>query len=385
MNSNGANNINWENILNDLNTHIKSYKEHIFVADELNPIVFVWSDSEKMPMPNPVVKDHDLEIWANAITGAEKSHDVIVKFEKALGRSLPPGKIVTASTLAKFARPGVSAEALQAALGIDEVPQIKSEDISEISPKMAQGLAALWRMDKSLPILRHFTDKKNQFGSFNGMRMRWKAAHDYMPAQTVTGHFDELSKEDQFAIKAAQAISEKAAQRDPSRRTKTDDQQLRDPRGRRKSIGGKPVWKLFLWLRPGQERFYQAQRKAFIKQHGERHAAEEVHRVEQARENIVTGKSKPLKLVERYEHETVQQRTRAANRIAETGREHDGTKMQSKNNAGIPVPGQHGLTPQQMHPGEERRTKWGRPDTNVEESGEPQSEPHSVEGLELHI
>ena len=88
-----------------------------FVATELNPIVFVWSDSSKIPMPNPTVDPNDLETWNNAVSNAEEARSVIIKFEKTLRRIVPPGRVVTAETLARFAKPGVTPEALATALG----------------------------------------------------------------------------------------------------------------------------------------------------------------------------------------------------------------------------------------------------------------------------
>lgn len=358
------NTIDWEDILSDLDRHMKAYRENFFVATELNPIVFVWSDSSKIPMPNPTVDPNDLETWNNAVSNAEEARSVIIKFEKTLRRIVPPGRVVTAETLARFAKPGVTPEALATALGYSSSVDTSEEYPLQVSLEMAKKLADLWRMKKSLPVLAHFTDKDNGFGTNAGMRMRWNAAHNYMHPITVKGDFRRLSKDDRFAIRLARKMSGKSQQAGTS-------------------SDGKPLWTVFLWLRPAQEAFYQAGRQSYVGKHGASKAEKVLEDVEKERKGIVSGSIKPYALVERYEHETVQQRTHASKQIQATGKKAEQTKVISENAPAIPIEGQHGLTPMPLYDGEQERMKIGRPKAGRETPGVSQTPPHSVEGHDL--
>lgn len=335
--------INWEDILSDLDRHMKAYQENIFVAKELNPIVFVWSDTSKYPMPNPTVNPNDLETWNNAVSNAEEAQRTIIKFQKMLQKALPPGKTVTAETLAQYAKPGVTPSALAMALGVSLDRDISENYPLRVSLDLVQKLADLWRVNKSLPILAHYSEEKNAFGTNSGMRLRWNAAHNYMHPITVTGELKDLSSEDRFAIHLATKLSGGKSQQTG------------------KASGGKPQWKVFLWLRPAQEAFYQSGRQTYIGKHGINKARGEIARIEEERRKMVTGDIKPYALINKYEHETVQQRTHASKRIASKGKKSDGTKVISDNAPAIPITGQHGLTPMPMHEGEESRLKLGRP------------------------
>lgn len=372
-----TNQVDWEDILSDLERHVKAYRENLFVAEELNPIVFVWSETGKTPMPNPTVDPNDLETWNMAMENAEQAQQRIIKFEKTFNKILPPGKVVTAATLARYARPGVTPEALAMALGVGEGEQ--NDYPLHVSLDVAKRLADFWRVKKSLPILQHYTQSKGSFGTDNGMRMRWNAAHNYMHPTTVKGNWDELPKQDKFAIMLATKIANPGKSKKDILAGKLYESQRGADRD------GKATWTLFRWLRPAQESYYQSERQSYIGRHGQEKARKEVARVEKERHAMVRGDIKPYALIDRYAHENVQQRTHASKQIMQSGKKAEGVKDVSDNSPAIPIEGQHGLTPMPMHSGEASRLKIGRPSSSsyTAPAGASAATPHTVEGYDL--
>lgn len=396
--------VDWEKVLNEYGKNKIAYKEHKNDVDFLNPYVFVWSETEHMPMPNPTVDPNDLEAWTEAKKRAQGAKAQLVRFEKTF-RWLrqEPGRVVTAQTLANLAPSGITADALATALGV------RSEDLAQAQLSLDDWLdnrlsmAFLNKSQRSwLEPLRKDApfsgehqggaigddDQKdtNRWGSGEkgGMRVRWDAAHNYMKPIAVHGKWDEIDPDDQAAIMFAHKMVGKEAELNSlSKDGKSHD------------------WVVHAWLRPHQQRFflqglYQYQKHhenaasnrnsrwgPAARQRALQRAREHVAKVEDERYKIVTGEYKPFKLTDRYKHDKVQPGTIAARNIKENNNgHHAANEIDVDSKVLIPQQGQHGPTSYDQHENEVERQKAPRAAPGI--SGDQfMRESHSVAGVEL--
>lgn len=337
----------WIKLLNQYNQNQNAYTEKMNVIDDLNPIVFVWSEVAQMPMPNPMVTPNDLEVWNAAKNEAEKKYSEIVQFRKTLQTTY--GRTVTAETLRKLAPPGVTDSALASALGVDSSGNINGSDTFE--RMMAKRLyllhrqlfksyvAGLTALSKKMPMAgEHSGEGEGTFGMKGGMRLRWDAAHNYVKPVIVQGELGDLSKEDRFAIRSANRISGMKTQQVES------------------GADGSKRWRVHMFLRPHQERFYQEGMKEYVAKHGPEKASKRINKIENERRKIVKGEWKPLKLTDRYSADKVQQGTIAHKKIAEGSNDGDnadaGKAGVSSEKQLVPNEGTHGPVATDQHDSE---------------------------------
>lgn len=334
----------WVHLLNMFDEHKSAYKENMNVIDDLNPVVFVWSEVVGMPMPNPMVTPNDLEIWNEAKNGAMKHYSAIIQFRKSLERK--HGKIVTADTLRGLASPSISDSGLADALGVDSSGRISGTESFE--RMLAKRLYVLHRrlfaksyrtfeepLFKKQPMSgEHSGAGEGTFGMKGGMRLRWDAAHNYVKPVVVQGEFSDLSREDRFAIRLANRISGSDTQK----------------------IGGEgdsTKWRVHMFLRPHQERFYQEGMKDYVKKHGPEKARKRINKIENERRKIVKGEWEPLKLTDRYKPDQVQQGTVAHKKLLEGRADGDnadaGKSGIAEEKQLVPTEGTHGPVATEQH------------------------------------
>jgi hypothetical protein len=398
--------VDWESLLNDYHRRKVSYREHMMAVDFLNPYVFVWSETEKMPMPNPTVDPNDLETWNAAKDKAKDEFAHIIKFEKTLG--FKPGRLVTAETLMRFAPPSVSMNTLAAAFGVSQDDAHDAERnfnlfMSKRIYNMYHNMTkSVWTDTQMEPLRRsapmsgdHIsgridprTGKRNRprwgIGEKAGMRIRWDAAHNYMKPVVIEGKWDDLDDDDKVAVQIAHNMLGK---NDELAGHKKDDRSHK--------------WVIHTWLRPSQERFFLQGIYQYISHHENAagdsasrfgpaararaltRAKQKVAKVEEERRKIVSGEYKPFKLTDRYKPHKVQPGTIAAKNIAEGNRGHHmGNEIDVDSKQLVPLQGQHGPTAYDQHENEVERQKVPR--SSPGQSGRQSvAHPNSAGGISL--
>lgn len=381
--------VSWEKILSDYVNHQRAYQEHMNKVEDLNPVVWSWSDASKLPIINPTVDNTAITEQEREKKRAADEHKILLGIENVAKTMIRNGNMVTADLLQRFAPPGVSAQALAMALGISE----NGRSPGEISGEFLMAKRAYQQhrtMEKSwfdgLEYLRKDEPMEahaDKFGMKGGMKMRWDAAHNYKGHNNV--HEDDLSDADRFAIQTATDLSGGKSQKN------------RDG-----------TYRVFVWLRPGQEEFYQRELQKYKDKHTDEdsglteQAAKHIKKVETERAMIVAGDIKPYKHVERYKKDKVQPGTIAAKNIKMGTTDSHGPKIDegeeldpdeayeqfvdSESKQLIPQQGQHGPTAYSMHPGELERMKVGRAGVGRRQRQEGEAaiqrtEPEKVEGV----
>lgn len=393
---------NWEKLLSDYARHQQAYQESMNTVEDLNPIVWTWSDASELPMVNPTVDNKALTEYERSKKRASDEHKILTGIESMAKNFVKQGNIVTAESLRAMVPGHVSSDAIAAAFGINEAGRAPGEQSMELM--MARRAYAqhigieksfggwedgLESLRKDEPMEAH----ADEFGKEGSMKMRWNDAHNYKKMNTVEGEFDDLDADDQFAIRRAQELSGK------------------NQRAGRGQSGGKS-WKLHVWLRPGQEDYYKKERQKYIDKHTNQQgevspeAQHELAEVDAERKALTQGKIKPFKHIDRYKRDSVQPGTIAAKNI-KMGRvdshgpkknESDGMNQEdiesqwidTKSKQMIPLEGQHGPTAASMHPGEVHRMKVGRAHVgrrqkNSDGTSTPikRTEPEKVEGFSM--
>lgn len=397
--------INWEKVLGEYGKHKQAYKEHMNDVSIMNPYVFVWSETENMPMPNPTVSPNDLETWNEAKKQATNSKAHIIRFEKTFDIPSSSGRIVTSHSLAKLAPAGTTPAALAAALGATaDDHHAANESMELLMAKYVQnarlGKSKSWwgdleKLRKDAPFAgEHQTgpvrstgeSKTNRWGSGEkgGMRIRWDAAHNYMKPVVVQGKWDDLHSDDQAAITFAHTMSDKM-----------------DDLNTLQNDGKEHEWLVHTFLRPHQQRFFVQGLYQYKKHHENaasdrnsrwsppararalNRARQHMAQVERERLKIVLGEYKPFKLTDRYKHNKVQPGTIAARHILE-GRDghHAENEIDVESKVMIPQQGQHGPTSYDQHDNEVERQRVPRAAPGMSGS-EFVNESHSVAGIEM--
>ncbi|NBO55589.1 MAG: hypothetical protein EBU84_13595, partial [Actinobacteria bacterium] len=394
---------NWEKLLSDYARHQTAYQENMKAVEDLNPIVWTWSDASELPMVNPTVDKKALTEYERSKKRASDEHKILSGIESMAKNFIQKhGNIVTAESLRSMVPSHVSSDAIAAAFGINEAGRSPGEPSMELM--MARRAYAehhgieksfggwedgLEPLRKDEPMEAH----AEEFGKEGSMKMRWNDAHNYKKMNVVEGEFDELDPDDQFAIRRAQELSGK------------NQRKGRGPNGNK-------AWKLHVWLRPGQEQYFQKERQKYIDKHTDRdgkltpEAQHELAEVDAERKALTQGKIKPFKHIDRYKRDAVQPGTIAAKNI-KMGRvsDHGPKKGESegmnqediesqwidmKSKQMIPLEGQHGPTAAPMHPGEVHRMKVGRAHVGRrQKTGDDggktikRTEPEKVEGFSM--
>lgn len=383
-------NDSWEKVLSDYVRHQRAYQEQMNKVKDLNPIVWSWSDAATIPSFNPTVDNTDSTELEREKKKASDQHKILQSIEKVAKNMVQNGNMVTADLLQRFAPPGTSPQALAMALGISESGRVPGEVSGEllmgrhaymqhrgINKSWADGLQPL---RKDAPMEAH----ADKFGKEGGMKMRWDAAHNYKGFNLVDGPLESLSREDQFAVKLATKLSG----------------------GKPQKVRGGKI-KVFVWLRPGQEDFYQRELSAYKTKHSDSsgnltpEATKHIQKVESERAQMVAGDIKTYRHTERYRPDKVQPGTIAAKNIKMGTVDSHGPKpdhdmdpeeafenfVASDSKQLIPHQGQHGATAYRMWEGEADRMKVGRADVG-RRKGENlapirRTEPEKVEGVSL--
>ena len=381
----GSGNIDWEKVLNEYGKYRVAYKENLLALKELNPYVFVWSETDHMPMPNATVDPNDLEKWNEATQKLQGAAAQVIRFEKTFNGLRTPGNMVTAETLARSAPAGVTSQTLALALGVTEQDHKQAwENFSLLMAKRIYesrfGKSMPWDdmepLRKDAPFAgEHHSGEVDEesgedegsaggTGEKSGMVLRWDGAHRYSVPVVVNATFGDLSKQDKFAVRLAHKLAEdpeKTAQLQHAIRT-----------------NARLDWVIFPWLRPAQERHFNQgvfqymahylnaasnvnhRWGAAAKGRALQRARDHVAKIQTERKMIVRGELKHLKLAERYKHDRVQAGTIAANNIKErieTGKT-TGHHAQNQVDVGegskqlIPLQGQHGPTAYDQHENE---------------------------------
>lgn len=393
---------NWEKLLSDYARHQQAYQENMNTVEDLNPIVWTWSDASELPMVNPTVDKTALTEYERSKKRALDEHKILTGIESMAKNFVKQGNIVTAESLRAMVPGHVSSDAIAAAFGINEAGRAPGEQSMELM--MARRAYAQYigveksfgGWDDGMESLRKDESMEahaDEFGKEGSMKMRWNDAHNYKKVNTVEGEFDDLDDNDKFAIRRAQELSGK------------------NQRGGRGPSGGK-AWKLHVWLRPGQEDYFKKERQKYIDKHTNQEGEispegqHELAEVDTERKALTQGKIKPFKHIDRYKRDSVQPGTIAAKnikmgRVSDHGPKKNETEgmnqediegqwIDMKSKQMIPLEGQHGPTAASMHPGEVHRMKVGRAhigrrQKNSDGTSTPiqRTEPEKVEGFSM--
>lgn len=384
----------WEKVLSDYVRHQRAYQEQMNKIKDMNPIVWSWSDASLIPTFNPTVADTDSTDVEREKKRAQDEHKILQSIEKVAKNMVKNGNMVTADLLQRFAPPGTSPQALAMALGISETGRIPGEMSGDVlmgryAYMQHRGMNKSWfdgmqPLRKDAPMEAH----ADKFGKKGGMKMRWDAAHNYKGFNLVDGPLESLSRDDQFAVNLAIKLSG----------------------GKSQTVRGGKI-KVFVWLRPGQEDFYQRELSAYKQKHTGSNgqlspeAAKHIDKVEKERAEMVAGNIKTYRHTERYSPDKVQPGTIAAKNIKMGTVESHGPPaghdlspdeafeqyVSGNTKQLIPHQGQHGPTAYRMWEGEDNRMKVGRAGVGRRMGREPgtpaiqRTEPEKVEGVSLPL
>jgi hypothetical protein len=239
----------WIDLLTRYSKHKNAYKEHKQKFKELDPIVWIWSESTRLPMINPAVDGKKLSEWKQIGAQLDEEQSQILKIEKQIKKSLAPGRMVTADLLQRLAPAGVSRKALADALGSNErggspgdqsFELLMAKRIYQLHRAVSKSGAAAW----VTPLYKTETWKKfaqknlgkvSSSGKTSGFANP-KSAHEYI--EPVHMKESELTKDDWMAVR----IAEKMTGRKQVPAIKN----------------GQKQWKVFPWLRPGQQQKFTA-------------------------------------------------------------------------------------------------------------------------------
>lgn len=386
--------VSWEKILTDYVRHQRAYQESMNKVEDLNPIVWSWSDASLLPSFNPTVYNTAASEVEREKKRMTDQHKILKEIETVAKNMVARGNMVTADLLQRYAPPGTSPQALAMALGISEQGKIPGDTSGELlMAKYAYArhreLEKAW--DDTLEPLRKDAPMEahaDKFGMKGGMKMRWDAAHNYKGFNLVKESFRDMDIHDQEALRNAARITGKSIS----------------------SFKTRNGYKVFVWLRPGQEDFFQREMAAYTQKHTQNgqltpEAARHIQKVKDEREQILTGKIKRYRHAERYREDVVQPGTIAAKNIKMGTTDSHGPKAghnltpeqafaqyvatsQQKGKQMIPHEGQHGPTAALMHPGEADRMKVQRPAIGPRTAAEraatgpvARTEPEKVKGV----
>lgn len=289
----------WIDLLTRYSKHKNAYKEHKQKFKELDPIVWIWSESTRLPMINPAVDGKKLSEWKQLGAQLDEEQSQILKIEKQIKKSLAPGRMVTADLLQRLAPAGVSRKALADALGSNErggspgdqsFELLMAKRIYQLHRAVSKSGAAAW----VTPLYKTETWKKfaqknlgkvSSSGKTSGFANP-KSAHEYIEPVHMTE--SELTKDDWMAVR----IAEKMTGRKQVPAIKN----------------GQAQWKVFPWLRPGQQQKFTAWADK-MKEQGK---SDDVASVESMRKKTLMGSAGTKKITERYRDDKVQPGTKAS-------------------------------------------------------------------------
>ena len=385
--------IDWVKLFNNYNKHHNSFREKMFSVEELDPVVWTWSESSNQPMVSPKAMPEELAVWKKSQQEAQDAYQQLQRTEQIIKAkyNTTAGNMVTSETLMKFIPNNTSREALENALGISGDGHAYGEETFAISMakrllKLNKGIvksgSKAWVVDtlkKNRPFIRHDIgsegeedDDGNVTGK--GFPLRWDAVGDYLMPVWIAQ--DNMKEEDYAARDYAQRISGK-------------EQTV-------KKFNGQKYYKVHMGFRPMAVEFYEREAK--------KHVATRKHQAEapnaskyrktlyakavalvdkvQARRMELAGlpgakpgtlspqekKSGAFELMQRYQPDAVQPGTKAAARLNAGEKEVDGAVRVADTKQLIPGEGQkNAVAYHRMNEGEARQT--GRTKINAQYGG----------------
>ena len=386
-------NIDWVKLFNEYNKHHNSFREKMFSVEELDPVVWTWSETSNQPMISPKAMPEELSAWKKSQLQAQDVYQQLQRTEQIIKAkyNTTAGNMVTAETLMKFIPNNTTREALENALGISGDGSGYGEETFSISMakrllKINKGIvksgAKGWIVDtlkKNLPFIRHDIgsegeedDDGNVTGK--GFPLRWDAVGDYLMPVWIS---QSKMKEEDYAA------------RDYAKRISGKEQTV-------KKFNGQKYYKVHMGFRPMAVEFYEREAKKHVATR--KHQAEEpnaskyrktlyakavalVDKV-QARRMELAGlpgakpgalspeekKSGAFELMQRYQPDAVQPGTKAAARLNAGEKEVDGAVRVADTKQLIPGEGQkNAVAYHRVNEGEARQT--GRTKINAQYGG----------------